>query len=581
MTAAVRLEGVTKRFRADRGVIEALAELSFTLEPLCFVGLVGPDGAGKTTLMRLLAGLLLPEEGRVTVLGLDTRDAARAVQARVGYMPQRFGLYDDLSVRENLELYADLHGLEGELRRERLREILQATELAPFTDRFAGRLSGGMRQKLAMGAALLKTPELLLLDEPSVGVDPLSRRELWQLVQHLAGGRATILWSTAYLDEAERCERVLVLQEGRLIADGRPAELTRGLEGRVFRVRTARGSRRPLMRLLRDRPDTLDVTAVGGALRLVVKEKEAAEEVRGIEGVRGMEPVAPRLEDAVVALLQQTTGNEDGRPATGGPPADPPAPRREMREVVIRVRDLVRVFGKFRAVDGIGFEVRRGEIFGLLGPNGAGKSTTFKMLCGLLPPSSGEARVLGYDLLRAAPAARAHIGYMAQKFSLYADLTPRQNLLFTADAYGLTGARRRRRLAATIAEFGLEAMLDQRSRDLPLGYKQRLSMACALLNEPEILFLDEPTSGVDPLARRAFWARIVALAEAGVTVMVTTHFLDEAEYCDRIAILERGRLLGVGTPDGIIEAARRNAPGVANLEDAFVALLEERRKQAA
>ncbi len=581
MNEAVRLEGVGKRFRAGGRTIEALVRLSFHLERGRLVGLVGPDGAGKTTLMRLLAGLLLPDEGRVTVLGVDTREAAHAVQARVGYMPQRFGLYDDLSVRENLDLYADLYGLEGEPRRRRLREILAATELAPFSDRFAGRLSGGMRQKLAMGVALLKTPELLLLDEPSVGVDPLSRRELWQLVRRLAGGRATILWSTAYLDEAERCERVLVLQDGRLIADGPPGELTRELEGRVFRVETGRGDRRPLLRLLRRRADVLDVTAAGGALRVVVEAGEGAAHLRGLDSVREITPVTPGLEDAVVALLRRERSGEDGMPTAGKAPADPPRPRREASEVVIRIRDLVRTFGSFRAVDGIGFEVRRGEIFGLLGPNGAGKSTTFKMLCGLLPPTSGEALVLGYDLLRAAPAARAHIGYMAQKFSLYADLTPRQNLHFTADAYGLVGPRRRRRLAEAIAEFGLAEMLDQRSGDLPLGYKQRLSMACALLNEPEILFLDEPTSGVDPLARRAFWTRIMALAEAGVTVMVTTHFLDEAEYCDRIAIIERGRLLGIGTPDEIIEAGRRRSPEVTDLEEAFVALLEERRREAA
>ena len=580
MTEAVRLEGVGKRFRAGGRTIDALRDLSFRLEAGRLVGLVGPDGAGKTTLMRLLAGLLSPDSGRVIVLGLDTRDAARAVQARVGYMPQRFGLYDELSVRENLELYADLHGLPGEPRRRRLGEILEATELASFADRFAGRLSGGMRQKLAMGAALLKTPELLLLDEPSVGVDPLSRRELWQLVRRLTGERTTIFWSTAYLDEAERCERVLVLQEGRLIADGPPEQLTRELEGRVFRVVTGGGVRRAVMRRLRRSADVLDVAAAGGALRLVVERPADPAAVRGIAGVETAEPVPPRLEDAVVALLHRV-GRSEETPAAAGAGSAPSRERRETAETVIRIRDLVRVFGRFRAVDGVGFEVRRGEIFGLLGPNGAGKSTTFKMLCGLLPPTSGEALVLGYDLRHAAPAARARIGYMAQKFSLYADLTAEQNLRFAADAYGLRGARRRRRLAETAAEFGLEPVLRQRSGDLSLGYRQRLSMACALLHEPEILFLDEPTSGVDPLARRAFWTRILALAEAGVTVMVTTHFLDEAEYCDRVAIIERGRLLAVGTPEEIIAAGRRRSPEVEDLEEAFVALLRERRRRAA
>ncbi len=576
--AAVALEGVGKRFRLAGRTIEALCGLTLRLEAGALVGLVGPDGAGKTTLMRLLAGLLLPDEGRLTVLGIDTRKDPQAIQARVGYMPQRFGLYDDLSVRENLELYADLYGLVGQARRERIREILEATELAPFTGRLAGRLSGGMRQKLALGTALLKTPELLLLDEPSVGVDPLSRRELWQLVQNLASGQATIFWSTAYLDEAERCERVLVLHEGRLIADARPGELTAALRGRVFRVETTAGMRRPLMRRLYGEPGVLDVAVRGGALRLVLGRPADRERLTRLDSVVRVTPVPARLEDAVVARLRSVLRGRDALPATVDPPRHGNA---EGDGVVIRIRDLVRVFGTFRAVDGIGFEVRRGEIFGLLGPNGAGKSTTFKMLCGLLPPTSGEARVLGYDLLRAAAAARAHIGYMAQKFSLYVDLTVAQNLDFVADAYGLVGRRRRARLQATIEGFGLGEVLDQRSGDLPLGYKQRLSMAAALMHEPEILFLDEPTSGVDPLARRAFWLRIVALAEAGVTVMVTTHFLDEAEYCDRVAIIERGRLLAVGAPDRIIADARAKDPAVADLEGAFVALLEEQRGKAA
>ncbi len=568
MSTVVRLAGVSRGFRVGGRRVDALRDISVEIAAGCRVGLVGPDGAGKTTLLRLLAGLLLPDSGAIEVLGRDLRRDAAAVQARIGYMPQRFGLYDDLSVAENLDLYADLAGLSGDLRARRLREILDATQLAPFRGRLARRLSGGMRQKLALGAVLLATPPLLLLDEPSVGVDPLSRRELWGLALRLARSGSTLVWSTAYLDEAERCDRVLLLHEGRLLADAPPGALRGEMRGRVFRLEPPDGRPRPLFLRLFRSPGVIDVAVRGGALRLV-SEGEPPRPA----GLPAPRPVAPRLEDAVVARLAA-----GGARAPLAAPTDPPA-RAGSDAAVIRVRDLVRRFGDFRAVDGLSFEVRRGEIFGLLGPNGAGKSTTFRMLCGLLPPSSGEAVVLGHDLRCAAARARARIGYMAQKFSLYADLPVAANLDFAAAAYGLPRARRRERIRELAEEFELGPVMERRSGDLPLGYRQRLAMAAALVHEPEILFLDEPTSGVDPLARRAFWYRIAALAEAGTTVLVTTHFLDEAEYCDRVLIVDRGRALALGPPAGIVAATRSRHPAVGDLEEAFVALLLERREE--
>jgi len=568
MSTVVRLAEVSRSFRVGGRRVDALRDISVEIAAGSRVGLVGPDGAGKTTLLRLLAGLLLPDSGSIEVLGLDVRRNAAAVQARIGYMPQRFGLYDDLSVAENLDLYADLAGLSGDLRDRRLAEILEATQLAPFRGRLARQLSGGMRQKLALGAVLLATPPLLLLDEPSVGIDPLSRRELWDLALRLSGSGSTLVWSTAYLDEAERCDRVLVLHEGRLLADAPPGALREEMRGRVFRLEPPDGHpRRLFLRLFRS-PGVIDVAVRGGALRLV----SAAPSPPPV-GQPVPQPVAPRLEDAVVARLAG-----DAPPGGSAAPADPPS-RSGSDGAVIRVRDLVRRFADFRAVDGLSFEVRRGEIFGLLGPNGAGKSTTFRMLCGLLPPSSGEAVVLGHDLRRAAARARASIGYMAQKFSLYADLPVEANLDFAAAAYGLSVARRRRRIRELAEEFELGPVLDRRSGDLPLGYRQRLAMAAALVHEPAILFLDEPTSGVDPLARRAFWYRIAALAAAGTTVLVTTHFLDEAEYCDRVLIIDRGRELALGSPAAIVAATRKRHPEVSDLEEAFVALLLERREE--
>ncbi len=583
MTPVIRLEALHKRFRpASR---PALDDLHLTVAAGERLAVVGPDGAGKTTLFRLLAGLLRPDGGRGEVLDHDLGREAGRVQATVGYMPQRFALYEELSVGENLELRADLLGLRGTARTTRIRHILEATGLAPFVARRAGRLSGGMKQKLALGAVLLRVPPLLLLDEPTVGVDPLSRRELASLLARLAGPATTVLWSTAYLDEAERFPRVLLLHEGRILADAAPAALTAALAGRVFRLQAEAGRRRHLARRLAGLAGVVDVTPRAGALR-VVTDRPGREQELALEGVLGVEVVRPRLEDAVTATLAAAGVRGEGfgpRAAelSDDPPEPPAQPDADEPPVVVEVRDLVRCFGRFRAVDGISFRVHRGEVFGLLGANGAGKSTTFRMLCGLLPPTAGSARVLGFDLARAAARARARIGYMAQKFALYGELTVRQNLRFFAAVYGLARPQRRRRVAELLAEFGLEGVADQRAQGLPLGFERRLSMAVAVIHRPDVLFLDEPTSGVDPLTRRSFWRRILALADGGVTVVVTTHFLDEAEYCDRVAIMDRGRILELGPPAAIVARTRELEPAVETLEEAFVSLLQRRREAAA
>jgi ABC-2 type transport system ATP-binding protein len=556
MSAAVELLGVGKRFGGDSGW--ALEGLDAAIRTGGITGLVGADGAGKTTLMRLIAGLLQPTAGTVRTLGLDTRREAAAVQARIGYMPQRFGLYEDLSVAENLELYAGLHGLAGAERATRFARLLAFTGLGPFTRRLAGRLSGGMRQKLGLACVLVRTPELLLLDEPGVGVDPISRRELWAMVQELAGEGVTVLWSTAYLDEAERCAEILVLDEGRLAAMGPPGDLLAEVSGRVAVMRPPPGRGRAVLQELRARPEVEQAALKGDAIRVLLRAGAGPAAIDG-------KAAAPSLEDAILARLGARRPQARSAPTVEPGPVEP--------GIVIEARDLVRDFGSFRAVDRVGFTVARGEVFGLLGPNGAGKSTTFKMLCGLLPPSGGEARVLGFDLRRARAEARAHIGYMAQRFSQYADLTVRENLEFTAGAYGLGRAERGARIAATLDESGLAPFASSRSGELPLGLKQRLAMACALLHRPEILFLDEPTSGVDPLVRREFWDRIGALAMRGITVMVTTHFMEEAEHCDRVAIIAEGRLVAIGSPAELRARARSAAVPEPTLDDAFVALV--------
>lgn len=577
---AISIAGVSRSFRAGKRVVAALDNISAHAKRGVVTGLIGPDGAGKTTLMRLIAGLLLPDRGRIEVLGTNVANSALAVQTKLAYMPQRFGLYEDLSVQENLDLYADLRGVPRDVRTERYADLLHMTGLRPFTSRLAGRLSGGMKQKLGLACTLVHPPEILLLDEPTVGVDPVSRRELWQIIDHLTNTAATsVLFSTAYLDEAERCGAVLLMHEGKLIGSGDPQEFTTQMACRSYQLRTKTIGKRAAQEALSRAAGVLDATIQGEAVRIVTDEAKAPNAAQLLPGVDGVTILAapPRFEDSFIALLRARQSAVRRPPTTIAIPANA---CQENQEDVILVQNLTREFGAFRAVDDITFSVRRGEIFGLLGANGAGKSTTFRMLCGLLPPTGGLLRVAGFDLRTAAAPARGRIGYMAQKFSLYGDLSVRQNLRFFSSAYKLRNARQRERIDWALAEFDLDAFADAASGDLPLGFKQRLALACALMHEPEILFLDEPTSGVDPLARREFWSRINALADKGVTILVTTHFMEEAEYCDRLVIMAQGRILAEGTAERLKERLRRPDNPDPTMEDAFVALIQTAEAQA-
>ncbi len=588
MTApALRFAQVHKGFGRRGRRVEALAGLDLDLPAGSMTALVGPDGAGKTTLMRLAAGLLLPDAGQVDVLGQDTRVHAQRIQAVVGYMPQRFGLYEDLSVQENLDLYADLQDVRGAARAVRYAELLKLTALGPFADRRAGALSGGMKQKLGLACALLRAPPLLLLDEPTVGVDPISRRELWAILLALRQGPqpVSVLLSTAYLDEAERCGHILILEQGRLLQQGPPAQFRAAMQGRTFAVTHATRSRRVLHQDLVRRAGVIDAQVQAVGVRVVLATAQAPSAAPG----ETWQALPPRFEDAFVALLQQQRGAPTALAAADSAPAshavavaavaaagDAPAVTDAAGDAgpeVVRVEQVHRFFGRFEAVKGVSFSVHRGEIFGLLGANGAGKTTIFRMLCGLLPPSAGRVEVNGVDLGRAAAAARQGIGYVSQKFALYGHLSVAQNLGFFAAVYGLRGARRRERLAWAGREFELAPWLARNAGELPLGFKQRLALACALLHEPTILFLDEPTSGVDPLVRREFWDRIKAFAARGVTVLVTTHFMDEAEFCDRIALGSLGEIVALGTPAAIRARARSAALPDPSMDDAFIALI--------
>ncbi|MEO0761245.1 MAG: ribosome-associated ATPase/putative transporter RbbA, partial [Pseudomonadota bacterium] len=489
---------VTHRY----GRVTALDGLSLDLPAGRLVGLVGPDGVGKSTLLGLVAGAKALQAGRIEVLGgpIDAPAHRARICPSIAFMPQGLGrnLYAELSVRENLEFFSRLFGQSAAEREARIASLLSATGLAPFAGRLMGQLSGGMKQKLGLCCALIHDPALLVLDEPTTGVDPLSRRQFWALIAAIRARRPGlgVLVSTAYMEEAERFDWIVAMDAGRALFQGSPATL----KGDADRLETA-------YRRLRD-PGAATVAP----------------------------PIPPR-------------------------PAGDEVP-------VITARGLTRRFGSFTAVDGVDFEIRRGEIFGFLGSNGCGKSTTMKMLTGLLPASAGEALLFGRPVDARDRAARRDIGYMSQAFSLYGELTVRQNLRLHARIFEL--ADREARIAALTRRFGLAAHLDSLADALPLGIKQRLSLAVAVIHRPRVLILDEPTSGVDPEARDAFWALLAELSRGeGVTIFVSTHFMAEAERCDRVSLMHAGRVLAMGTPAALIRQA-----GTATLEEAFVAALE-------
>ena len=558
----VEIKNLIKTF----GSTTAIDDLTLTIEKGKITGLIGADGAGKTTLIRLVIGLLTPDSGEIQTLELNPFTQKQELTLKIGYMPQKFGLYEDLTVLENLKLYADLKNVKFSARplgesgfadgrskaspdseqiehnvaeqqmrnsgsveqiqdRDRVRgnsieQLLEFTSLTPFQDRLAGALSGGMKQKLGLACTLLGNPEFLILDEPSVGVDPISRKDLMKMVRDMISPETTVLWSTAYLDEAHSFDTAVVLDKGKVIYNGKPHDLA---------------------------------------------------------------PTPQEFEEKVIDLMGGYK-KEKSMIAENYTPLDV-----EMDCTVV-ADNLEKRYGNFYAVKNNSFCIKKGEIFGLLGPNGAGKSTSFKMMCGLSKPTSGTAKIMGIDILKNPEKARSNLGYMAQKFSLYGSLTVRQNLEFFAAAYGIKFLERKKRVEEIIKVFNFKEVENQKSQDLPLGFKQRLSMACALIHNPPILFLDEPTSGVDVVTRRDFWNHITSLAKKGVTILVTTHFMDEAEYCDRISLFYKGETIAVGTPEELKRKAQgltphpnpllkeREQSQLPTMEETFITLIKESEK---
>ena len=457
---AIEVNSLSKGY----GKVQALRDVSFSVGRGEVFGIIGPDGAGKTSLYRILCSLLLPDDGTASVDGYDVVSGMKEIRRRVGYMPGRFSLYQDLTVEENLRFFATLFGTTVEENYDSIKAIY--TQIEPFRKRRAGALSGGMKQKLALCCALVHQPSVLFLDEPTTGVDPVSRKEFWEMLSQLKEREITIVASTPYLDEVRKCERVAFLSEGRIRGIGTPDEI----------LTTFRDIFNP--------------------------------------------PAIEKLEAG-------TKSNENA----------------------IEVEHLVKAFGSFHAVDDISFTVRKGEIFGFLGANGAGKTTAMRMLTGLSQPTGGNGKVAGFDIRTEYEQIKKHIGYMSQKFSLYEDLTVAENIRLFAGIYGMDDGEIRRKTTNLLDRLDFSAHRNTLVSSLPLGWKQKLAFSVSIFHDPHVVFLDEPTGGVDPATRRQFWELIYDAAKQGITVFVTTHYMDEAEYCDRISIMVDGKIKALGTPE--------------------------------
>lgn len=479
----LRISHLHKRY----GKTEALHDVSFEVQRGELFGLIGPDGSGKSTLFRVLTTLLNADKGEATVCGFDIQKEYRHIRCRIGYMPGKFSLYQDLTVEENLTFFATVFHTTVAENYEQIKEIYE--QIAPFRHRRAGALSGGMKQKLALCCALIHNPEVLFLDEPTTGVDPVSRKEFWQMLRRLQQRGVTIVASTPFMDEARRCDRIAFIQEGK------------------------------------------------------------------IQGIDTPDIILERFKD----ILCPPSLHHEAPPADGSP--------------IIRVSQLVKRFGRFTAVDHISFEVKQGEIFGFLGANGAGKTTAMRILCGLSLPTEGQAEVLGYDVSTQSEEIKKHIGYMSQKFSLYEDLTVSENVRLFAGIYGIAEKEIAPRTEEMLQRIGLYEERNTLVRQLPLGWKQRLSFSVSIFHRPRLVFLDEPTGGVDPATRRQFWELIYQAADSGITVFVTTHYMDEAEYCDRISMMVDGRIRALDTPEGL-----KTAFGAKDMDEVFQKLAREAQR---
>jgi ABC-2 type transport system ATP-binding protein len=541
----VLIEGLTKKFKNTR----AVDDLNLNIKQGEIFGLLGSDGAGKTTTVQMLCGILSPSSGLMFVDGHNVEKEPDAIRSIIGYMSQDFTLYLDMTVEENIDFMADLRGITKTDREKQKKRLLQFSRMEPFRNRRAAALSGGMKKKLALSCALIHHPKVLILDEPTTGVDPLSRSELWRILYEFIVQGITVIISTPYMDEAERCHRLGLVQGGRVIACDTPARLKMLIKQNICSFRTDKINQ--ACKVLREDiktqgqvyGDRIRVFLDNPDVELPQIEKDLADKDVTIEDCK---EVAPTMDDVFTCLLKDDTNKNVKKIRV-------PFKSHELGRQAIVVSGVTKRFGDFTAVDNVSFEVGTGTVFGLLGPNGAGKTTTIKMLCGLLPPTSGKAMVAGYDVGTQPRLVKGNIGYMSQLFSLYPDLTVEQNMDFYGTIYGLGKKEKKIKKEWVIELAGLKGKEKYLTGDLAGGWKQKLALGCAVMHQPAVLFLDEPTSGVDPVARIEFWDIIHRFSEEGITAIVTTHFMDEAERCNILGLMNGGELIALGTPEELKE----------------------------
>ena len=573
----VRVAGFVKRYKKHM----AVQGVDVEIRKGEIYGLIGPDGSGKSSLMKAIAGVLTYDEGTVEVFRtlVDSERAAEQVKQRIGFLPQGLGLNlsPDLSVEENIDFFARLRLVPEQDLMERKTKLLAMTRLDKFRDRAMKNLSGGMKQKLGLICTLIHEPELAVLDEPTTGVDPVSRRDFWAILAELLQEKGmTALVSTAYMDEAARFHRLSFLSNGKVLVSGTPTEVQALAPGSMVSFEATP----QLEAITRLKQTYQQVEALGPRLHVFTKDIDHAQAVTHIEASLGdikpdqVQVDDPQLEDVFVSLLLRQAENQQ---VSAIPSA---AKRTENHGLAIEARQLVRDFGLFRAVDHVSFQVKQGEIFGLLGANGAGKTTVIKMLNGILPPTGGEGWVAGADMKTAGSTIKERIGYMSQAFSLYLDLTVAENIRLFAGIYGLDRRATDQRLEWIVSMAGLKGYESSLTSRLPMGVRQRLALGCALVHQPLVLFLDEPTSGVDPIGRRHFWDILSKLAqEEGVAILVTTHYMSEAEHCDHLALMYAGRIVAEGSPADMKRSVEKEAGHLFEVvaDDPGKAVLELRR----
>ncbi len=557
--AMIQVKNLVKTYGRGKDKVEAVRGLDLEVPCGQIFGLVGPDGAGKTTTIQLLTGILVPTSGQIRVAGVNVVQDSETLGGKIGYMSESFSLFGELSVEENIDFFAQLYQVSPHVAAERKEQLLRFARMENARERRAKHLSGGMKKKLALACTLIYRPQVLFLDEPTTGVDPVSRQDFWKILYEFLAEGITIFVSTPYMDEAERCNQVGLLSDGKIITNDAPSALKQSIQGITMEM-IARPQKRAVS-MLRSTPGVAQVQIFGDRLHLLLTD--GAEGVHELPGrleqcgikVESYHTASPSLEDVFISSIEERRATDEKYPQIdyfsgllslqgfSGTDDRPPT-----RPITVQAENLTRRFGSFTAVDRVSFTVRSGEIFGFLGPNGSGKTTTIRMLAGLLSPSAGSGTVNGLDVVRQRVRLKNHIGYMSQKFSLYNDLTVAENIRFYGSVYDLPPEQFGDKRAWVLEMAGLTGKEHLLTRDLSGGWKQRLALGCAILHEPEILFLDEPTSGVDPVSRRHFWDLIFALSQQGVTIFVTTHYMDEAEHCHELGLLYQGRLIARGSP---------------------------------